>query len=122
MSIPKLFEVFPDELKSRFVEQQINSNKRKKSKSQSHNKPKQAVKDYAYPKLKKLPLETRRNILSAISHFDKVRGATDADKVIAFKKIIQKAKKMEICTMGFYKQYGNVLSGDSGQNESIKEK
>lgn len=85
----KLFEIFPDALKYK-------SSGRKKSDLKEI--------EYAFPRLKKLPLMSKRNILSAITHFSNVKGPTIEERVEAYKKVLEKAELFKICTMGFIEQ------------------
>jgi len=89
----KLFEIFPEDLKKQV------------------SKPTKVVKvklDFAFPKIKKLPLMSKRNILSAMQHFFNVKGVTDQERVEAYKKILEKAEVFKICTMGFSEQCKGV--------------
>jgi hypothetical protein len=98
-----LAEFFPDNFK-------VSSKKTNKKLSKSYKKSsetKQLV-TYAYPKVKKLPLETKRNVLSAMTHFDNVKGTTEQDKAAAYKKIIEVARYFEICTMGFKDKFKDI--------------
>lgn len=63
------------------------------------------LEDFAFESVKKLPLVSKRNVLSALNHFFNVKDVSDLDREVAFKKIVDKAKHYEICTMGFSKQY-----------------
>lgn len=60
--------------------------------------------DYAYLRLKKLPLETKRNTISAIEHFFNVKNTTIEDKTVAYQKILKKAEMYNICTIEFIEQ------------------
>ena len=85
----KLFEVFPETLKKQVTKG-------------SSSKVEQL--DFAFVRVKKLPLMSRRNILSAMQHFFNVKGVTDQERVLAYKKIVESAEKLKICTMGFIEQ------------------
>lgn len=87
-------DCFPEELK-RQVSENITENSIKL--------------EYAFPRLKKLPLNSKRNLISAINHFFNVKGTTLPEKREAYKKILNKAKVFEICTMGFIEQCKNLL-------------
>lgn len=89
----KLFDYFPRELKEKIIEDKIN-----KIKTSSN-------KDFSFTRVKKLPLDSKRQVLSAINHFFNVKGVTDLELDEAYKKIIQKANFFEICTIAFSKQY-----------------
>lgn len=85
----KLFELFPDELKEKVIENRLTT---------------EGI-YYAFPRVKKLPLKTYRNVLSALTHFFNVKGVTKEEKEIAYKKVVQHAESFKICTMVFSKQY-----------------
>lgn len=107
-----LFDVFPQELKEKVVEARIAQMRAKKSESK-----KDADKtDFAFPKVKKLPLETHRNVQSAITHFFNVKGVSKEDRAEAYKKILAKAEYFEICTMGFKKEYEQYFSNCSQES------
>ena len=97
----KLIDSFPEELRKQ-VTTPVSS--RKNRKSNKINKLDQK-RQYAFPKIKKLPLETKRNVLSALNHFDNVSKVSEEDKKTAYKKIIKAAESFEICTMGFIDKY-----------------
>lgn len=107
----KLFDIFPEELKKQCIECEC-----KKIKDNNSNKLLIDNKDYAFPKQRKLPLISKRNVLSAITHFFNVSGVTDPERAEAYKKITEKAQVYEICTMVFIKQYEAYL-----KNKSFKE-
>lgn len=113
----KMFDIFPQELKERVVESRLEKIKQTRLTSL---KGKDNLKDFAFPRVRKLPLETKRNVLSAITHFLNVKGVNPDEISEAFKKIIQKAKTFEICTIVFVKQYEayleNVNSNESKNN------
>lgn len=92
MGTGRLFDLFPQELKEEVVKHRL-------------LKVKQKPKDYAFKRLQKLPLDTKRNVLSALNHFFNVKGPTKEERSEAFKKILKKAEDYQICTMGFIKQY-----------------
>jgi len=96
--MPKLFESFPEDLKKLAAAA-------KKSKNSNKIKKLNISKTYAFPKVRKLPLETRRNVLSAINHFDNVTKISEQDKQLAYEKIIKAAESFGICTMGFIDKY-----------------
>jgi hypothetical protein len=111
-----LFDIFPQKLKESVVEARFNKIKQ----NSNRTAPNAVLKDFAFPRVKKLPLETKRNVLSAVTHFFNVKGITEVEKSEAFKKIIQKAQTFEICTIVFLKQYEayleNVNSNESKNN------
>ena len=86
----KLLEFFPSELKKQL------------SKRQEFGR-KDSIKeeDFAFPKVRKLPLVSHRNILSAMTHFFNVKGVNAEDRKEAYKKIIERSGAFKICTMGF---------------------
>lgn len=86
----RLFEFFPESLK--------------KEVSLTNRKYQRTDIEFAFSRLRKLPLSTKRNILSAITHFLNVKGATADEKIEAYKKILNKAEIFKICTMGFIEQ------------------
>lgn len=105
-----LFDVFPAELKEKIIEQRIAE---RKFKSKKQLKPDTTLKNYAFQRIKKLPLENQRNVLSALTHFFNVKGVTLEDRQEAYKKVILKAEQYEICTMGFIEQFEQYLENCS---------
>jgi len=95
----KLFEAFPQELKEEVVSFRLT--KKKKGK----NTRKLSKKRYAFEKIKKLPLESERNVISAMNHFANVKGASEEERAQAYEKIIKVAELFKICTMGFREKY-----------------
>lgn len=100
----KLYDVFPPELKERILQNKIDDIRSRANKSPK--KPENL--EYAFPRLKKLPLETKRNVQSAMTHFPNVKGGTEEEKTEAVKKIIKKAEEYQLCTMVFSKQCGVI--------------
>lgn len=101
--MPKLFDFFPPELQKEFVAR----NPALQKKFQAPKPLNKVIKShsYAYPAKKKLPLDTSRQVQSAMSYFDKVAGVNELDKVEAFKKIIEKAEIFKVCTIVFKTKY-----------------
>jgi hypothetical protein len=104
----KLSDFFPPELKSQgtilspppsklYKHLKSNNNLSENNPTKSHS--------YAYPHRRKLPLDTSRQVESAITYFDKVVGVSDLDKVEAFKRIIEKAEIFKVCTIVFKTKY-----------------
>lgn len=87
----KLSDFFPKEL-NKLVEKNFNKSIELKNI------------DYAFLKQRKLPLESKRNILSAIEHFFNVKNTSIEDKVLAYQKILKKAEIYNICTIDFIEQ------------------
>jgi hypothetical protein len=106
----KLFDVFPDALKQQVAEHRMSQIKKRKKYNDLRKKKPGREKVYAFRRVKKLPLETKRNVLSAMTHFANVKNVSEAEKVSAFKKIIKSAKRFEICTMGFIEKYDEYVS------------
>jgi hypothetical protein len=107
MATGTLFDLFPLELKEEVVNLRL-------SKVKQISKPK----EFAFPRLKKLPLDSKRNILSALNHFFNVKGPTEQERAEAFKKVLNKAEEYQICTMGFNKQYTDVCLSNKQPLES----
>jgi hypothetical protein len=108
----RLFEYFPKELKTNVLQAKALELLNKRGKK-GENKV-----EFAFPRVKKLPLETKRNVLSAMTHFFNVKNVNSEDMGIAYKKIIKKAELFEICTMVFISKYENYLS--SRESSSIQ--
>jgi hypothetical protein len=51
---------------------------------------------YAFPRLRKEPLNDASHVRNAIARFDQVRGATDAERREAFDRIRRAAKTFEV--------------------------
>lgn len=105
----KLYDVFPDELRKLTSDSKPNKKKKVSNTNHYRNTKKQSNVTYAFPKVKKLPLETKRNILSAMNHFENVKKVNNEDKKLAYKKIIKAAESFEICTMGFIDKYKDKI-------------
>jgi hypothetical protein len=89
----KLLDLFPEELKKQ-VSREVSGIKKERVKDI----------DYAFSRARKLPLISQRNILSAMTHFYNVKNVTDAERIDAYKKILERAEIFKICTMGFIEQ------------------
>ena len=118
----KLFHQFPLELKQEVVEYRKSKYKSKKKSNKPKNlskKSKTKVKEYAFPELKKLPLDTERQIKSALHDFDKVKGVTLVQKREAYEKIINSANRYSICTMVLSSKFEHCLfNPDSKEPEN----
>ena len=93
----KLFDLFPQELKDQVVQYKLEKNKI-------------VQKVHAFQRVRKLPLESIRNVQSAMTHLLNVKGVTKEEIAEAYKKIIEKAEEFKICTMGFKKEYEQYLN------------
>jgi len=96
----KLFDLFPLELKEQVVDFRIKRHR-------ESNKI-----EYTFPRVKKLPLETKRQVLSALNHFYNVKGVNKEEIEVGSKKVIQRAKIFEICTIAFLKQFEAYLDNN----------
>jgi len=132
----KLLDSFPTELKKQVSKnspsnRKYNKNKKKIKYSKQHkvqvsnkntstegiNKP--TV--YAFDTIKKLPLNTKRQISSAMAQLFNVKGTSFEDKEKAYKKIITLSKEFGICTMGLTDKYNEYLSSiNSIESEAEK--
>lgn len=56
---------------------------------------------FAFPRLRKLPINDAAHCRAAISRFNSTTGWTAAEKRTAFRKILRAAKKFGIDTTGF---------------------
>lgn len=91
----KLFELFPIELKQDIIKSKL--------KIENNNI------EYAFPIQHKLPLTSVRNVQSAIAQLFKVKRVSHSEVMQAYKKIVEKADKFKICTMGLKKEYEQYL-------------
>lgn len=107
----KLKDFFPEELKHPIKKEKISSNNVKKLQEKDNI-------EYAFPTVHKLPLQTKRNVLSAFSQFLNVKNVTEVDRAEAFKKIIKKAELFDVCTMVFNKQYESYLQKCSTESNT----
>ena len=57
---------------------------------------KMPVKEFAFPKQRKEPLEDASHVRNAIARFDQVQGVTDAERDDAWKRIGAAAKKFGV--------------------------
>jgi hypothetical protein len=111
----KLFESFPQELKEKVTKKEESKPLKSKGKKPYKNskigkkKPKEA-KEYAFSKIKKLPLDTQRQVLSAMEHLLKVKNVSESEIGEAYKKILKCADSYGICTMGFNSKFEQYLS------------
>jgi hypothetical protein len=51
---------------------------------------------YAFPRLRKEPLNDASHVRNAIARFDQVKGATDAERREAFDRIRKAARKFDV--------------------------
>lgn len=102
----KFFDLFPQELKDQVIDYRLKGKKKPIVKAHP-GKP--GSNSFAFTKIKKLPLETERQVLSALNHFYNVAGVSEDERREAFKKIIDKADYFKICTMGFRNKYSQYL-------------
>lgn len=109
----KFFDLFPQELKDEVIDYRLRGMKKRRKANKrgaplkTETQPKST--NFAFPRLRKLPLDTHRQVLSALNHFPNVAGPTEEERGEAFKKIIEKASSFEICTMGFRTKYSQYL-------------
>lgn len=121
-----LFNYFPTKLKQQLANKEIKSDKKVVLNSVKSNKKskiilgsklldnsknlvsninkKQEVKEFAFEKSKKLPLNTKQQVLSAIVSFWKVKNVDKNEKQKGFEKILKKSHFFNICTMVFKKE------------------
>jgi hypothetical protein len=52
--------------------------------------------EFAFPKERKEPLTDARHVRNAISRFDQVKGVSDAERDLAWKRILSAAKRYDI--------------------------
>lgn len=62
--------------------------------------------DYAFPRLKKLPLIDAAHVRNAMARFNQTQGMTPEERRIAIKRIIAAAKRFGIKADEFIKKYG----------------
>ena len=65
--------------------------------------------DYAFTRLRKLPLGSVRQVNSALFDFDKIKGASEEEISQACNKIIKKATELEISTIAFVEKYKHLV-------------
>lgn len=119
MSIAHLKDFFPEQLVKLYNENdKIEGKPRNSLIKKSNNKTvknQQVIRlEFAYTRIRKLPLETYRNVLSAITHFSNVKNVSEEERKEAFKKILVKATQFKICTIEFVKKYEQYV--DNAQN------
>jgi hypothetical protein len=108
----KLFDFFPQALQEEVVEYHISKNKQKNI-NRLDKSTKQPI-EFAYKRLRKLPLMSKNNVLSAFNYFDKVAGVSEEEQQEAFSKIIKAAESFELCTIEFKdrnSKYNNIGKG-----------
>lgn len=95
----KLFDVFPEALKAQTLTKTV-------------QKPQKI--EYAFDSIKKLPINSKDQVKSAIQAFFTIKVNNNQEVETAFKKIIAKANIFNICTIIFNKQYHeNFLNKNS---------
>jgi hypothetical protein len=52
--------------------------------------------DFAFPRLRKEPLEDAGHVRNAIARFDQVKDATDEERAEAFRRIRRAAEKFDV--------------------------
>jgi len=105
----KLFDLFPIELQDQVMQSKLTGFKSNKPNKPNKSKNLSPNQTYAFARLRKLPLESDRQILSALNHFGNVASCSEDEKKEAFYKILSHADKFKICTMGFKTKYGQYL-------------
>jgi len=60
---------------------------------------------FAFPKQRKMPLDTCNRVRAAMSRFNQVQGVSDAERRTAYRKIIRAANKCGIDSTGFKDKY-----------------
>ncbi|RKZ85452.1 MAG: hypothetical protein DRQ39_07130 [Gammaproteobacteria bacterium] len=124
VKLVRLFDQFPLELKQEVVEYRRSNksnspeHKTRSGKNSNNNSKLKKKKDelkveFAFPKSKKLPLSSERQVKSAINDLDKVKGHTDEETLQAYKKIINAANRYSICTMVLDSKFEHCLNPDS---------
>lgn len=99
----RFFDIFPEELKKK-----VTSDRLDEKNYNNINKVEDKNINYAFIRLKKLPLMSKRNVLSAMTHFNNIARVTEEEKSEAYLKIIKAAESFQICTIVFsdkYKKY-----------------
>lgn len=119
----KLFDLFPVELQEEVIAYRLKKvSDKPENKPNSNNKLAKSDVVYAFSRLKKLPLDTERNLKSAMAQLWNVKNATDADRAEAVEKIINLAKCFNVCTMGFLERYeqskGAILNNNSTESKA----
>lgn len=64
---------------------------------------------FAFPRFRKLPLDSCARVRNAMSRFGQTQGMTSVEKRTAYSKIISAANKCGIDASGFKKKYGGHL-------------
>lgn len=118
----KLFDLLPVELKHEVAEYRktLHKGDKKLNKSSKLAKsPSKKGKNFAFVKAKKLPLDTERQVKSAINDFGKVKSVSLEEKQEAYKKIINSANRYSICTMVLSSKFEHCLfNTDSKEPEN----
>ena len=72
---------------------------------------------FAFPKVRKEPLNDARHIRNAIARFDQVLGVSDADRDVAWKRIKRAAKKFDVeVSEGSWHELGKPARKSSGKS------
>lgn len=61
---------------------------------------------FAFPRLRKLPLDTCNRVRNAMARFNQTQGMTAAEKRTAFNKIVRAARRCGIDPSGFVEKFG----------------
>jgi len=61
---------------------------------------------FAFPKQRKMPLDSCGRVRNAMSRFSQVKDVTDAERRTAYRKIIRAANKCSIDSSGFKEKFG----------------
>jgi formylmethanofuran dehydrogenase subunit E len=118
----KLFDSFPKELKEEVVKYRLEHNKSKNSKRNSKKTKKVAsepAKEYAYEGVKKLPLDTKRQVQSAMDQLLNVRKVSHTQIEQAHKKISKCAESYGLCTIVFNSKFERYLSTKNANEPKI---
>jgi hypothetical protein len=69
---------------------------RRMSKLDAHDRKNLGAQDYAFPRLRKEPLEDATHVRNAIARFDQVEGVSDEERDEAWKRIKDAARKFGV--------------------------
>lgn len=111
----KLFDFFPSELKHEVVDYRLSKSKKNKKSRRLPKSNRVKKTTFAYSRHKKLPLGTERQVKSAMSDFHKVKEVTAPEMAEAYKKIVNRATSLKICTMGFSSKFEHCLCNTDSQ-------
>lgn len=65
---------------------------------------------FAFPKQRKMPLDSPGRVRNAMARFNQVTDVTDSERRSAYRKILSAAKKLGIDASGFKDKYGPKYS------------